>query len=73
MRKHPDVLELREITRRVTGVESFSRLYRASRTARPSIVSREVLFALIVQHLQASGLQTAAKLLQEEAKFTCVY
>lgn len=35
------------------------------------MLTREAVLTLIIQHLQATGLATAAKILQEEAKFTC--
>jgi len=71
MRKHPDLLALREVTRSVSGVESYSKLDNPARTVKPDLLSRDVVLSVVAQHLQSAGLTTATKVLQEEAKFVC--
>ncbi|KAL6080050.1 Ras guanine nucleotide exchange factor [Balamuthia mandrillaris] len=67
MRKHPEVLELRERFRPLGQAASFGRVINSSKTEVKETLSHVVKLKLILQCLREEGLHETAQLLEEES------
>eukprot|EP00026_Physarum_polycephalum_P005635 Phypoly_transcript_05670.p1 GENE.Phypoly_transcript_05670~~Phypoly_transcript_05670.p1 ORF type:complete len:301 (+),score=62.43 Phypoly_transcript_05670:141-1043(+) len=72
MRKHQDVVEIRERFRPISGLPTFARVKNAGRTEVKEVLSDEVLNMLIMQLFSEAHLDSALQTMQKETgmKFT---
>jgi hypothetical protein len=73
MRKHPEVLELRERFRPLHREESFGRSINASKTEVKETFSLPATLQLIYQFLKEHHLDKTLKQLQKESHMQCTY
>lgn len=71
MRKHPDVLELRERFRPLLQMDTFGRLVNASKTEVKETLSSNVVLSLISQFLKEEHLEETLMKLEEESNSRC--
>jgi hypothetical protein len=66
MRKHPDILELRERFRPLSNIYSFARNKISSRTEVKEVLSDDVVYQLIMEFLAEEHLDSSLQILEKE-------
>eukprot|EP01112_Ceratiomyxa_fruticulosa_P011145 TRINITY_DN3001_c0_g1_i1.p1 TRINITY_DN3001_c0_g1~~TRINITY_DN3001_c0_g1_i1.p1 ORF type:complete len:583 (-),score=79.47 TRINITY_DN3001_c0_g1_i1:85-1833(-) len=72
LRKHPDILQLRERTRPLTKAVTFGRTRGHGRTEVKETLSEEPIAKLIMQYLAEEGLESAVKAFEKETEIKYV-
>ena len=72
LKKHPDILQYRELTRRLTGVNSYGRARNSASTEDPAHMNHEVVLNLTVECLHVLGCSRSANAIIEESKVPCI-
>ncbi|KAJ6250339.1 ras guanine nucleotide exchange factor i-related [Anaeramoeba flamelloides] len=74
MKSNPQLLELRERSRNLTGQMSFGRLYKTGKTeSKQQIGGEKMLTQMLIEYLESEGLCETSQTLQEESKTQRVY
>lgn len=73
MRKHTDVLELRERLRPVSAVHSFARNKISAKTEVKDVLSDKVVDALIMQFLAEENCTSTLQILEKDLKASCMH
>lgn len=72
LRRHPEILELRERVRPLTGLPSFSRMARSSRTENRNALSHRVMLQLVMEHLDNEQHSKTVQAIQKESNLLYV-
>eukprot|EP00026_Physarum_polycephalum_P002180 Phypoly_transcript_02185.p1 GENE.Phypoly_transcript_02185~~Phypoly_transcript_02185.p1 ORF type:complete len:940 (-),score=130.13 Phypoly_transcript_02185:39-2858(-) len=68
LKKHPDILQYRELTRRLTGVNSYGRARNCAATEDPAHMNHELVLNLVVECLHVLGCSRSANAIVEESR-----
>ena len=72
MRKHQDVVEMRERFRPISGLPTFARVKNAGRTEVKEVLSDEVINMLVMQLFSEAHLDSALQAMQKETGMKCM-
>lgn len=72
IKKHVDILELRERTRALTEARSYARLTDAAATENKNHLSHQVVLQLAMEYLTSLGFHRTVRMIQEESKVVCI-
>lgn len=72
LKKHPDILQYRELTRKLTGVNSYGRARNSASTEDPAHMNHELVLNLIVECLHGLGCSRSANAIIEESRVPCI-
>lgn len=72
LKKHPEILQYRELTRALTGVRTYARSKTAAATEDPSHLNHQLVLNLVVEYLHSVGLTRTATSIVEESNVPCI-
>ena len=73
MRRHPELLELRERLVPITGDSSYSRNLFAAKTENKQSLSHQNVLQLIMEHLDREGYNKVVESIEEETGLGCIF
>ena len=72
LKKHPDILQYRELTRNVTGVRTYARSRPCATTEDPAHLNHQLVLNLIVEYMHSQGCSRTANAIIEESRIPCI-
>jgi hypothetical protein len=73
LKKHPEILAYRELTRTLTGVQTYARSRPHATTEDPAHLNHQLVLNLIVEYLHSQGCFRAANAIVEESKVPRIF
>ncbi|KAL6073663.1 RasGEF domain containing protein [Balamuthia mandrillaris] len=70
MRRHPEILELRERLRPLSGAQSFSLMRKVGKTEARTALSQRIILLMIMEHLQKEGCLRTLRAIEESSGYT---
>lgn len=68
LKKHPEILQYRELTRALTGVPSYARSRQVGFTEDPAHLNHQIVLNLVMEYLHTVGCSRTANAIVEESK-----